>query len=281
MSGLFGDSADVTLSTQAGKVSGVIPTTEAYRAARGRKIILIHGYNTSEEEGLEVMEPFRDLLRKTFGAGAPPVFTSTWAGKSPVRFIGYPFRIRYACASAKALLQEICRRYASGRPRDLVLVAHSLGCRLVLEFLTLLAGLPRLAGLRNLTVVLMAPAVPISMLEASGKLNPGLNAANRLRILHSHFDEALGWVFRAGQTAAGEGWFPRAVGLTGDPFSADMRDDLSPLGHNGYWTSQDAAVAVSRAIGVQVAAHALVKPTKTTPPLRFGPSGTAPILPMH
>lgn len=280
MVGLFGESAGLTLSTQAGRVSPDPPTTDAYRNARAPRLILIHGFNTSEEDALRVMRPFQKLLEEAFGPGAPSVLTSTWAGKSPLLQLGYPFRISFACASAQALLVEIQRRYRSAPQEDLILVAHSLGCRLVLEFLALLSQVGKPGGLGRLTIVLMAPAVPVHRVEPGGSLEPGLAAADRLHILHSHSDEALGWVFRSGQTAAMDGWFPHAVGLAGDPFSRDVRDDLSPLGHNGYWHSRAAALAVGRAIKTRITALALAQQMNTKPPLPLGPSNVAPPLPM-
>jgi len=225
------------------------------------------------------MRPFQGLLDETFGVGAPAVLTSTWPGRSRLRLFAYPGRIKFAKASAKALWDHVADWYAAPPRQDVVLVAHSLGCRLALEFLKLLAGSQRPAGLGRLTLVLMAPAVPVTLVEPAGCLGLCLAAADGFRILHSQFDEALGWVFRGGEWAAGEGWFPQAVGLAGKPFPRDLCDDLSPIGHNGYWRSADAAVAVAQATGVFVRASALSGAVKPTPPVRFGPTHMAPMLP--
>ena len=67
--------------------------------------------------------------------------------------------------SATTLLEDIQERYPDpSAPEELVIVAHSLGCRLVLDMLTAMGQRGRPIGLKRFVVILMAAAVPISTL---------------------------------------------------------------------------------------------------------------------
>src|SRR5262249_44274015 len=74
-------------------------------------------------------------------------------------------------------------------------------------------------------------------------------------VLYSRSDLVLHWAFPLGETLAGEGFFPSAVGRRGDP-SSRWTDEEELLGddHGDYWGDPRTAVRVARFLGVPVPA---------------------------
>src|SRR5439155_24462121 len=101
--------------------------------------LLLHGYNVSEREAEREFSDFEDALTSI----APPLSSELgrvlWPGDWGVPFVrglSYPWRVRTAIACAPQLADYISRRVTpGGTPTAVVIVAHSLGCRLVLEAL--------------------------------------------------------------------------------------------------------------------------------------------------
>lgn len=278
---ILAEQADVTLSVAGRVVARRIRAIEEYYRTLPRRILLIHGYNSSETQSGQAMRGFRASLAECFGPLLDETFTATWPGKGPTSALEYPWTIKYARAAGRTLFREIRTRYGAAGPGELVLVAHSLGCRVVLEALRRVARTGRPPGLQRLTVVLMAPAVPVEMVQATGTLAAALSVADDMKILHSRADLALSMPFRLGQTLAREGWFPEAVGLHGSPLESAKRQDLYPARHNHYWRSREAAVAVCRTMGVPVTAAALAGSLAIAPELPLAPAAISPELPIR
>jgi hypothetical protein len=134
-------------------------------------------------------------------------------------------------------------------------VAHSLGARVTLELLTCLAS-PAGGSAWMRGACLMAAAVPVGMVNAGGALVTGTLLPARTLVLYSRSDAVLHWAFPLGQTLAGEGFFPTAVGRCGDP-AQRWTDEAELLGdnHGDYWGDPRTAVQVARFLGVPVPAE--------------------------
>ena len=140
------------------------------------------------------------------------------------------------------------------RPDSLIFVAHSLGCRVALEAIRFMVSreTARRAALSG--ACLMAAAVPTYMIDgsSSGRLGPLREAATAIArsfVLYSTNDYVLRTAFRIGQTWAGEGFMPEAVGFNGGPETPWSARGDTGLGHSGYWTHPSTAPATLRAIG--------------------------------
>lgn len=220
-------------------------------AIRQHLILLIHGYNNSEREADEAYRGFEAMQRRlaALPEDAPVAHDRLvdvyWPGDADWGIVSplyYPWSIRRARETARALaatLKEAVR--ASGYKR-VDIVAHSMGCRLTLEVLKELRGTPELYLGR---IALMAGAVPTSMLEHGGR--------NRLReaweevlqdgalSLYSGNDAVLAAAFPLGQTVAGrgEGFFPTALGhehwASPNPPAALAQNEITGAGHSDYW----------------------------------------------
>jgi pimeloyl-ACP methyl ester carboxylesterase len=104
--------------------------------------------------------------------------------------------------------------------REVLFIAHSLGCRVVVETLELLRQ-PAASG-KNLSVpaiCLMAAAVPVSSVTAGAPLEVAAKSALKHYILYSPADHVLKWFFRPGQFFALGNQWTQAVGRFGKPES--------------------------------------------------------------
>jgi len=153
--------------------------------------------------------------------------------------------------------------HSAAVPTEIVFVAHSLGCRVVLEAIReLLNGRdPDSERHRIPGVCLMAAAVPTFMVERDSRLGPAARVPRTSYVLHSRADLVLRFAFPPGQGAASgilklapgkatesEGWFPEAVGRYGNPTAAWLRRGDTGLGHSGYWSHPSGAPMVLRAL---------------------------------
>ena len=156
-----------------------------------------------------------------------------------------------------------------GVPTEVVFVAHSLGCRVVLEALRELLDGSSEENERDRVpcVCLMAAAVPTFMIDEGERLERAAALPQASYVLHSRSDAVLQWAFRGGQGAASllvtlgftgaledteradsEGVYPEAVGRNGRPRSVWLRRADTGLGHSGYWKHRSTAPTVLRAI---------------------------------
>jgi hypothetical protein len=123
-------------------------------------------------------------------------------------------------------------------------IAHSLGCRVVLEA----ADLLRASGPPIGRICLMAAAVPDEMVTPGGRFDALLmqliGAGARIHIMHSDKDTVLRFAFPPGQALAGEPSL-RALGLNGPP--PDMLGvggmvthvRIAGAKHGHYWGHND------------------------------------------
>ena len=205
-----------------------------------------------------------------------------WPGDSAWGFLSalsYPWEIGDARQSASRLARFFAGVFGpEGGPTELNFVGHSLGCRLLLEALALVvagagAGWPEVRRL-----CLMAAAVPVELMEATGRLEAAARWSRSLFFLYSPDDAVLHFAFPIGQAAAfalGEedGLYLTAVGRHGQPSGlTPHRFELSGNGHSDYWSDRRAADIMAAFLGEAVprelASHGrLMRPEPEARPL--------------
>jgi esterase/lipase superfamily enzyme len=238
-----------------------------------RFLIFIHGYNNSKWQAEHSYTVFRARLSKLTGLSQVGFY---WPGENmrkiavetspPGRFTFFFSALFYnrqvdkakysAVKLANAINAEFNHRQAQSNiglapPRlEINIVAHSLGCRVALEFLKELHRLDR-AKISFPLVALMAAAVPHELVERSGDLSVGFRRPDNVVVYSSTGDRALGMFFRIGQwpnlmikqalTFRGQG----ALGLTGveadDQIHRRHKEDRD---HHEYWPSEEIATEV-------------------------------------
>lgn len=224
---------------------------------------LIHGYNVDPQGAAEAYSRLfhsiqrRQVLPALLNSRSWLVYWAGYAsgglatGKSIISPLTYAQQIPSAMAAAQAL-----RRYIDqySRPEsEITVIAHSLGCRLALELLDSYITHPTIHRPVFRAVILMAAAVSYDVLEDLSALWRGALIPEQRSVLFSHDDLVLAGPFRAGQTLAGEGFFPRAVGATGRPLSGFWtRTVRTRNGHSGYFDDDTSADEVSRCLGLAI-----------------------------
>ncbi|HEV2305663.1 MAG TPA: hypothetical protein VGR93_09110, partial [Candidatus Acidoferrales bacterium] len=200
--------------------------------AYGSQIVfLFHGYNDS----LAVARAsYASFLQNFPGPGnplhdqwQPAIHSCFWPGDKawgPFSFASYPLEIGAAKNSAAVFADFLANLpIPGGATLDIFFIAHSLGNRLVLELLTALENL-KSAGRLSSQIQFkgfcsMAAAVPVSFAEPSGPLFRAATLSATRRTLYSEADTVLHFAFPLGESAAGEGFFPTAIGRFGQPQS--------------------------------------------------------------
>jgi pimeloyl-ACP methyl ester carboxylesterase len=179
-------------------------------------------------------------LEKLLAVGCWPGDADFWGFLDLGDFFVYPKAVSKA-KDAAPRLQELIQRLPNLERVDFI--AHSLGCRVVLETVARLLDSGRPAVGR---VCLMAAAVPVEMLAPGGRFGPVLRKMQalgiRLHVLHSDDDNVLKFTFVPGQALAGGGERTlRALGLKGPPHDMPgLRDNVTAqqifgAGHSHYW----------------------------------------------
>lgn len=218
--------------------------------ARRECLVLVHGFNNHQGEAAAAYLGFRrrqcEIFRDVSPEGLEKRLGDTfWPGDAKgfgpldwLDFMIYPVSVGVA-QDAAPLLADLLWRMPNLERVDFI--AHSLGCRLTLETLTLLLQRGRPAIGR---VCLMAAAVPCDMLEPGGQFEATLwqlqTAGTEIRVLHSKMDPVLQFAFPPGQTLAGEPSM-RALGRYGPPPDMPGRGAnvsehrVFNAGHGDYW----------------------------------------------
>lgn len=223
-------------------------------------LVLCHGYNNPVHNAEEAYTGFRvgqerylpgddvDRFEQMIGDFYWMGDVKWWGPLNWLNFAYYPKAVGNAKDTAPKLADYLARRSAAGL-LWVHFVAHSLGCRLVLETIRELQR--RGAGPRIGKVCLMAAAVPTFMVFDGGALHDALRVPERLRALFSPADLVLQFAFPPGQTAAlgDEGRMPTAIGRHGDlPVGGPIdREHIEGADHGDYWAKSDKA-ACARAV---------------------------------
>ncbi len=237
------------LSVRVADVGGPVAsqvTPAGFSPSHSRLIVLVHGYNVDKQAAQNSYSAFITLLEKygittlsTYGQ----VVGFCWPGDVNLGFfsgLAYPREMGAVKASASLLANFlVALKGPQGLPIQVIVVAHSLGNRLALHMVVdLLQQTYRVLWGRIDGLVLMAAAVPVSMVEDVNKLGAAVHAS-KTRVLFSKDDTVLHWAFPPGETAAFEAFFPQAVGRFGNPVSTwSDRFDLQPYNHGHYFTGK-------------------------------------------
>jgi hypothetical protein len=232
--------------------------TDAAHSGHLRMILLVHGYNVSVPEAAESFDTFEQWFAAFAPHLAPACLRVFWPGDAFIPFVRtlrYPSRLGNAKKSSPALAWFLVRAAQKGTT-DIVLIGHSLGCRLILETLRRVHRLKRRRQEIpdfKLRFILMAPAVPVRLVSDGGRLQPATQTAELRGVLYSRHDEVLGRIFEVGQSFGKDG-LPRpiaAVGRTGLPGTSvwSKSHELLFHRHGHYWSSRDAARIIAGWLG--------------------------------
>jgi pimeloyl-ACP methyl ester carboxylesterase len=249
----------INLRTGLNRVA-VVPRVHP-RLTDRRIVLFIHGYNNNEDQAtLSYRRMLSNLqqLDNFHPAWLRNVYAVYWPGDFRNRFLSLPtynWQIRRANEAGERLA-ALLDDWQRGAQRELVIVAHSLGCRVALETLRQL----RERGATHINVlacVLMAGAVQEDECADDTLFGlPDVRILRREAVLHSRSDRILRFAFPIGQAARLDQWgrsvLPKAVGLEGGPqgrWNGDLRTDMHPNGHSDYWKTRTTADVVSQAFG--------------------------------
>ncbi|MBI2002191.1 MAG: alpha/beta hydrolase [candidate division NC10 bacterium] len=241
----------------------VVEIPRGWILGRRRVLVLVHGYNNTDDEARRSYHVYTQNLEGVLTSDRlPELGRFFWPGDSAWGFLSalsYPWEIGDARQSASRLARFFAGVFGpEGGPTELNFVGHSLGCRLLLEALALVAsgavgGWPEVRRL-----CLMAAAVPVELVEATGRLEAAARWPRSLLLLYSPDDSVLHFAFPIGQAAAfalGEedGLYLTAVGRHGQPSGlTPYRVELSGDGHSDYWPDARAARLMSAFLGQAV-----------------------------
>jgi hypothetical protein len=253
------------------QIGGVSPR------GRSQIVLLLHGYANSQSQA---SDSYDKCIANLMGLGSllpSPMFKFYWPGDVNVPVINqlsYPWQIEdavYSGAVLAAFLRDLSG--PGGTPIQIHIIAHSLGNRVVLELLKhFIDGSTNSAVFTSLS--LMAAAVPVRKVEDPSDLLIAALLPRRTQVLCSRSDMVLAIAFRAGETAAGEGFFPEAVGRNGNPSGVwSAREFRSGYGHGAYWPTDKTAPLLAKFFGAPVQsaiaenaipAHEMPEPTVFT-----------------
>lgn len=230
----------------------VLADTEGFSSPRRRYILLLHGYNVSEGGGQKTLHGFERRLRRYSAALAGDLGWLMWPGDLKVPYVGgvaFPFKVTTARRLAERIARFLSKlRSFTQAPPEIVLVAHSLGCRVTLETLRVLSDE---ASSANVSVLLMAAAVPVRHVEPGGSLHEAARFARRRAVMYSTSDWVLQVLFRTGESVApGEPVWPTAVGTQGMPeklWTESFR--MIGFGHGSYWKRSETVELFSKWMG--------------------------------
>jgi pimeloyl-ACP methyl ester carboxylesterase len=267
----------------------VVPCKARWRGAQPRSqkdlIVLVHGFNNNRHQAQEAYSGFRELQKGLLDPASGARFEDMlgdafWPGDANyagpldlVDFLVYPATIDRAKRTAVVLSEHLRQRLDV---LNLYFVGHSMGCRVVLETIARLRADPTFQiPIRK--VCLLAAAVPTFAVFPGGSLERAFVAADQVQVLHSKDDIVLSGAFPTGQTLAGDGFFPTAIGRHGEVPCSPGRvtvQSVEGAGHSDYWgwtssmPSAKAAGFIGRFLGVAAMGRVLpevVLPSRGAP----------------
>jgi pimeloyl-ACP methyl ester carboxylesterase len=201
-----------------------------------RLVILIHGYQNSEFKARRSFAIFRSNLSGT--VPREQVWEFHWPGDHPELFTSlatYPVRVPIATQAGEALARFLANHtYA----RSVVIVAHSLGCRVALETAFRIARDPTYRGPRIEHIFLLAAAVPTALCDRPAKRFPAPIARSAEHVFYSPRDIVLAAGFPKFQAAVGPFEEGEAVGYLGYPDQRWTSRTGVCLAHGKYWGSR-------------------------------------------
>jgi len=238
-----------------GDVAASVSATGTPMNGRREATLFIHGYNNNQKEADGSFDALSNDLNAISPATDFGLFGFYWPGDTHIKIISalsYPVELGPAKDSATRLF-EFLRGLSGpgGTPMVVRIVAHSLGCRLTLELLQRF-----LQSMQQIQVVfgsisLMAAAVPVGKAQRDGEFGAAIQAV-KSQALYSTVDRVLQLAFPLGETAAGDGFFPQAVGRHGNPAIWSGPALRMNYAHGDYWSGKESASAVAAFLGAPV-----------------------------
>lgn len=231
----------------------LLATEEAFKPRR-RFFFLVHGYNVSENEANVAYSSFENKIKKYSTPLWKDICRVYWPGDSSfkgLRVAWYPFKINPAKKAGELFAEYIGGRSGlKGRECEIIIVAHSLGCRLVIEAIQNLRFFSS-----KFTVILMAAAIPVSLVTNNPHVYNTLKGRYKSHVFFSKSDKVLSIAFRLGQCfSPGEReLFPEAVGLKGKPEKGVWTSgiEMQGFGHGDYWNSDESAQQVLKLLRIR------------------------------
>jgi Alpha/beta hydrolase of unknown function (DUF900) len=213
------------------------------RLTEGRIIILVHGFNVDAKHAHKTYQDFLIRLQAqtwptpldSFGA----FWGFHWPGDHRNRLVSlstFPVRVEVAKSAGRELARLILEYL--GSDQEVFFIAHSLGCRVVLETLHEIAHQRSHSGQREGASVqgtfLMAAAVPYQKCGEGAIFYQMNQERPRNWVIHSVHDWVLVIPFAVGEGGHGEGG-GEAVGRHGWPLQRWSETVETDLGHGEYW----------------------------------------------
>jgi len=217
-----------------------------------RMIILVHGFNVPQQAAVESFATFHGRLSDQLsgvGRHLPPIWAFYWPGDHESRGLSaatYSARIPVAERAGERLGKLLTKLDPA---QQVILIAHSLGCRVVLEALRYVAD-EEAGGTASAEVpvaCLLAAAVPVGRCVGQAEPYAPSVITNTVHVLYSCRDRILQWTFRVGQHIYGEDK-GEAVGRNGWPVDRWAEPYDTGLGHKGYWSASQSVDEVARVI---------------------------------
>jgi hypothetical protein len=284
------DVADLTLRAGVVGLATQMRVPIRFLDPRNRAVVLVHGFNVPEKEGFRVLDNFKRTLSHYAPGIEGDTFLCTWPGEWPsphlphgVRGTAYPRLVGTADRVAAVFWNSIFEWYARpSAPSELVIVAHSLGCRVTLGMLQAMTSSGKPQNLKRLVVILMAAAVPVKHVEMEGIFKDVFTVVDTVVVLHSEADVVLSTLFPVGQTLALDGWFPEAVGLRGNPRPGrwNRTERMQGFDHSDYWEEMETAVLIASMLGFAARRHDVGIPLATRKRLAAHNLPLLPLLPI-
>jgi hypothetical protein len=225
-------------------------TGEVYQP-RSRHVFLVHGFNSVRQDARASYEYFRGRLSEHLRTIENDLIYVYWPADWALQAIS-PLSYREMVGLALYLGPRFAKALMKfsgpgGGECELVIVAHSLGCRLVLEALRALRKTPDWDRFR-ITLILLAAAIPVPLVASDPESRNALGELVMTGVCFSAEDRVLDWAFRLGETGPGL-FMPEAVGLRGAPARMWNSRLGMKLRHTQYWQSRAVAAYVAARLG--------------------------------
>lgn len=241
MSRYFEPSLSYRMSERGGGVREFGQLSQAGLLTQGRPLVFfVHGFNTDQPGASASYQRFLALL----GGVTSVVIGVYWPGDSWAGPANYMHAVQLVPTIARRFARDLHTAALGSGRFEISFVCHSLGSRLTIETLRELADLrdrQPAPSLQLRRVVFMAGAIPTSRLEVREPFNRAIHALDlQVKSLYSEADDVLHFAFPPGETLAGAGFFPTALGRRrwggADVVQPPLvQAENSGAGHSDYW----------------------------------------------
>jgi pimeloyl-ACP methyl ester carboxylesterase len=235
MTSIVTDLPDIQLRGPDGTLYSEPLPTERFIDEKLSRILLIHGFRNTEGDAFQSYKDFYATLSRYSAFFAEHLFYVIWPGDifpwNPTHY--FAENVQNALVAGQILARYLHKRTikeaAQGIDCELIVVAHSLGCRLASE---MMAELRRMNSIvcNKLKLVLMAGAVATIDVENKDVYGSALLSAKYVATLYSPDDKVLGRLFPIGEL---DRLGQEAIGFKGGPlgFGWSMRQKMQKFDH--------------------------------------------------